>query len=143
MGVYVSLLHSQISAIKFKMYTKLQILTLTKHYSSIIELKSGRKLELDDSNDVDSGNRGIIVTIDGVGRVDIPWKEFDKVEFSNPPSKGVSYDSFKKQKELTGTVTVANGDKHSGRIVYDLDEAYDLELLNGEIEKSEFVIHKC
>lgn len=107
---------------------------------STVVLKSGREFSLDDSNDVDSGNRGIIVTIDGVGRVDIPWKEFDKVEFMDAPRSTVKYSDFKSQKKLTGTVLVTNGDKHTGTIIYDLDEAYEFEVLNGEIDRTEFVV---
>lgn len=107
---------------------------------STVILQSGRELSLDDTNDVDSGNRGIIVTIEGVGRVDIPWKEFDKVEFSSIPKSAPSYNDFKNQRKLTGTVLVTNGDKHSGDLVYDLDEAFDYEVLDGEIDKTEFEI---
>lgn len=108
--------------------------------NSIVVLKSGRELDLDDSNDVDNGNRGIIVTIDGVGRVDIPWKEFDKVEFSEAPKSAPKYADFKKQENIQGIVKVVNGDTHEGRIVFDLDEEYDLEILNGEVGKTEFFV---
>ncbi len=121
-------------------FGKLKSIERDGYSSSIIVLKSGRELELDDSNDVDSGNRGIIVTIEGMGRVDIPWKEFDKVVFSEAPKSSVKYSDFSSQTELTGTVTVTNGDSHSGKIVYDLDEAYDFEVLDGEVDKTEFVV---
>ena len=42
--------------------------------SSHVVLKSGRDMDLRGSNDVNSENRGIIVTTEKLGRIDIPWK---------------------------------------------------------------------
>lgn len=47
-----------------------------------VELRDGRTLRLYDSNDVDSGNRGIrVVTGDGSAH-DIPWRDFVEVTFT-------------------------------------------------------------
>lgn len=121
-------------------FGKLKSIERDGYNRSTVVLMSGRELSLDDSNDVDSGNRGIIVNMDGIGRVDMPWKEFDKVVFSKAPGSGKKYSDFKNQKALSGTVTVANGDTHTGKLIYDLDEAYGYEVLDGEIDKTEFVI---
>jgi sporulation protein YlmC with PRC-barrel domain len=107
---------------------------------SVVTLKSGRELELRGSNDVNSENRGIIVTVPGMGRIDIPWKSFDRVTFENAPNSGADYDSYRKQEKLTGKVTVINGDVHEGDIIYDLDEAYSFEVLNGEVDEVEYEI---
>lgn len=98
---------------------------------STVVLKSGRELYLDGSNDVGSGHRGVIVTTD-FGRVDIKWREFEKVTFTKAPGSGESYGSFKNQQELMGTVVDEDGKSYKGKIVYDLDEAYDFEILHGE-----------
>ncbi len=107
---------------------------------SEVTLHSGRKLELRGSNDVNSENRGIIVTIEGLGRIDVPWRDFDKVTFTDAPNSGKNYNAFKDQSELTGTVLVTNGDKHEGKIIFDLDEEYDYEVLNGRDDEIEFII---
>lgn len=108
--------------------------------SSIVKLKSGRTLDLRGTNDVDDDNKGIIVTVKGLGRVDIDWDEFDKVTFKEAPGSGPSYSSFSSPKLIRGTVEVDNGDRHSGEIIYDLDEEYTMEVLNGENDDVKFII---
>lgn len=107
---------------------------------SIVTLKSGRELELSGSNDVNDENRGIIVSIEGLGRVDIDWDDFDKVTFTDAPNSGKSYKEFGSQNKLKGTVTTTEGTSHSGDIVFDLDETYDFEVLHGKDDDSEFII---
>ncbi len=102
--------------------------------------KRGREMYLWGSNDVDKDNRGIIVNTPGMGRVDIPWKEFDKVEFLDETKDMPRYKDYGKPKSLAGTVTMINGDSFTGKIVFDLDEAYDFEILNGENDDIEYFI---
>jgi hypothetical protein len=105
---------------------------------SRVVLNSGRELILDGSNDVSSGHRGVIIMSNEFASIDVPWREFDKVTFSARPSSDLpDYDSFKAQNELTGTVTAYDGKTYSGRIIYDLDEGHDHELLQGK--EGEFV----
>lgn len=106
---------------------------------SDVVLQSGRELTLRGSNDVNYENRGIIVTVEGVGRVDIPWKEFNKVTFSAAKNSGKSYDDFKNPSPLAAKVVTKNGTL-DGRIVYDLDEELDIEVLHGKDDRSEYVI---
>lgn len=108
--------------------------------SSLVRLKSGRTLDLRGTNDVDDDNKGIIVTVKGLGRVDIDWDEFDKVTFTEAPNSGPSFDSFASAKKIKGTVEVDNGDSHKGEIIFDLDEEYTFELLNGEDDDVKFII---
>ncbi len=105
-----------------------------------VTMYSGREFELWGTNDVDDDNRGIIVNIPGMGRVDIPWDEFDQVTFSDAKSGVISYDDFDGFSELSGSVVTEGGSKHSGRIVYDLDEAYQFEMLNGSNSDIEYFI---
>ncbi len=107
---------------------------------SLIVLKSGREMELRGSNDVNPENRGVIVTNDTYGRVDIPWREFKKVTFTKGGEKMKAYKDFRSQKELTGIVKTQDGTTYSGRIIYDLDEAYDYEVLQGKDDDIEYII---
>jgi hypothetical protein len=50
----------------------------------------------------------------------------------------VSYDQFKAQKELSATVKTFGGESYSGRVVFDLDEEYDFELLQGKHHEFEY-----
>jgi hypothetical protein len=105
---------------------------------SRVVLNSGRELLLDGSNDVSSGHRGVIVMSSEFASIDIPWREFDKVTFSTKPASDLpDYDSFKNQNELSGTVTAYDGKTYTGRIIYDLDEGHDHELLQGK--EGEFI----
>lgn len=108
--------------------------------SSIVTLNSGRDFDLRGTNDVDDDNKGIIVTVKGLGRVDMEWNDFDKVTFKEAPGSGRSYDSFDPPKMLSGTVKVDNGDVYEGTIVFDLDEELDIEVLNGEDDDTKFII---
>ncbi|MEM8565275.1 MAG: hypothetical protein AAGF85_02355 [Bacteroidota bacterium] len=108
---------------------------------SDVELLDGRTFYLTGSNDVNSGNRGIIVTVDGVGKVNIPWKVFNSVTFDPVvKSSGKSYASYGSPKPLIGTVYTYNDDKISGRIVFDIDEAMDIEFLEGKDDELEYRI---
>lgn len=108
---------------------------------SIVTLLSGRALTLDGTNDVDDGNRGIIVTVEGMGRVDIPWEEFIKVSFDhNKKYSGPGYDDFPSPRALKGTVTTDDGRIFNGNIAYDLDETLDIEIIQGKDDEIEYLI---
>jgi len=118
------------------------ISSIEKDYrGSLVTLFSGREFELRGSNDVDDDNRGIIVNSPDFGRVDIDWDEFKKVQFvKEAPQGSRSYGDFKGDEKLSGTVISKNGDTFRGVIVFDLDEAYKLEMLNGMHDEIEYFI---
>jgi len=106
-----------------------------------VVLKSGRELELRGSNDVNSENRGIIITTDKGTIIDVPWDEFKKLTLkSGTTAPVVKYESFKSQKELHATVITHDGKTLSGRMVLDLDEEYDFELYQGKSEEIEYSV---
>jgi len=76
----------------------------------------------------------------GQGRVDIPWREFEEVTFTETKAGVVNYDDFDGHAEISGSVTTLDGKTHTGKIVYDLDETYQLEILNGEKDNIEYFI---
>ncbi len=107
----------------------------------LVKLKSGREIYLEGSNDVNRENRGVIVMGKSFPAIDIPWSEFDKVTFEDrTPAAMVSFDQFKAQSELVGTVKTFKGETYSGRIVYDLDEEFDYELLQGKKREFEYSV---
>jgi hypothetical protein len=106
---------------------------------SYVKLKSGRELRMDGSNDVDNGNRGIIIMSKEMAAIDVAWREFDKVTFTeNVSSSLASYEQFGNQKPLTGSVVTKDGNTLAGKIVFDLDEESDYELLQGKQGDYEF-----
>lgn len=121
-------------------FDKIERIERLGYSRSIVTLKSGKELELRGSNDVNDENRGIIVTVKGLGRVDIEWEDFDEVEFKDAPNSGGDYDSYTSPKAIQGKVTVDNGDEITGDIIYDLDEEYTIEVLNGKDDDTKFII---
>lgn len=108
---------------------------------SDVEFKSGKQLFLFGSNDVDDDNRGIIVNIPGQGRVDIPWEEFDKMVIADElPNTSLGYTDFNNSARISGTVQTKGGQDFKGKIVFDLDEELQLEILNGSSRDVEYLI---
>jgi len=97
---------------------------------STVWFQSGRKIELSGTNDVDDGNRGVIVYSEGIGEIEIPWGSFEALDFEAAPV-GPNYTEFASPVELQGTVQMYNGDEHVGHIIFDLDEMWDMEFLDG------------
>lgn len=105
-----------------------------------VTLKSGRKMYLTGSNDVNDENRGIVVKTNEFGRVLINWREFDKITFTEPKNAGPSYDDYKNSKKLNGTVITMDGEEYSGILAYDLDEEWAWEMLDGKDDGFEYTI---
>jgi len=98
-----------------------------------VALNSGREFALWGESDVDERNRGIIVNMPSVGQVIVAWKDFR--EFRSVPMNQINllkYDDFMNPRRLFGTVETKRGEVLEGVLVYDLDEAMDFELLDGE-----------
>lgn len=119
-----------------------KIKSIKKNYSGCeVTLNSGRTIDLTGSNDVDHDNRGIIVNNPKYGRVDIRWDQFEHVTFvSNTFSNTQHYNDFDGDKALKGSVETKDGEIYEGELVYDLDEQYTLETLNGMHDEIEYFI---
>ena len=120
-------------------FSKIKSIEGRSSQSSLVTLKNGKELRLDESNDVDSGNRGIAVSDPALGRIVIPWDEFDLVEFKDPPSSP-AYSEYDGGERLHGTVYTEDGEKYTGDIRWDNDEEYTWEILDGNYEDTQFDI---
>lgn len=107
--------------------------------STEVELRSGERVVLRGTNDVNNENRGILVLDPSLGQVRVDWDGFDRVEFVRP-TQAVDYNAFSTQGRIRGTVTDRDGRSYTGTIRWDDDEAYTWELLNGEQDDLEFEI---
>jgi hypothetical protein len=107
---------------------------------SRIVLRSGKKLMLTNSNDVNDENRGVLVVVPDLGVVRFSWDAFHKVTFSEPFMNPQAYAQFTKPMVLKGKVSRLDGDDLSGRIVYDIDETLDIEVLEGKENDIEYII---
>ncbi len=111
------------------------------HKGSIVTLKSGRSFELYGTNDVDDDNRGIIVSTPNFGRVDISWDEFEKMTITgNSGGDELSYDMYQNADKLKGIVYTYDDGSFSGNLIFDLDEHYKLEMLDGMSDDVEYLI---
>lgn len=113
-----------------------------ERYSSsgaTVTLKNGDEMLLRGTNDVNDDNSGIIICDPGFGQVEIEWDEFERLDFSSPPSE-TRYDSFDGGHPLQGTVITEDGESFSGRIRWDNDEEFSWEILDGNYHNLEFDI---
>lgn len=100
---------------------------------SRLTMKSGRQIDLFGTNDVDGSNRGVVARTAEFGKVLVEWRDFEYVEFMEPGSgdKMMAYSDFTKPKRIQGSVKTADDKNVSGIIVFDVDETYDYEILEG------------
>lgn len=117
-----------------------EIASIRKHRrGSQVTLKSGKTLYLTGTNDVNRGNRGVVVKIRGLGSVRLDWDDFEQLTFQPAPHSGLGYAEYGAGRPLSGVVKT-RGKSLSGRIVYDLDESRDFELLHGRNGDTEYLI---
>ncbi|MGB5988996.1 MAG: hypothetical protein WBG43_04590 [Marinifilaceae bacterium] len=108
---------------------------------SIVKTLSGRDLYLTHSNDVSYGNRGLEVNMPNVGKVKVAWKDFESLTLNHSTDKeGLAYDDYITAKRLSGTVHLKDSTVCKGVIVYDLDEAMNVENVNGNNSNLNFTI---
>ena len=104
---------------------------------SMVTLDTGEEVLLRGTNDVDESNNGISVSDPGLGQVKVSWYDFASVRFHEAESHA-GYGQFDGGQAIFGTVTTHNGEEFTGEIVWDCDEAYTWEMLNGEQDGVEF-----
>lgn len=111
-----------------------QIRSLERYGSSATRVRrvDGVDVVLRGSNDVNSGNRDIMVADPELGEVRVEWDAFDTVEFEDPPSEA-ALDVFGGSGRIRGTVEARGGEVHVGFIRWDNDEEYGWEILDGEL----------
>ena len=110
----------------------IESITRARDNSVEVVLKDGAVRHLDGSNDVNSSNRGIMVEVSGLGRVTVPWNRFENITFSEGHGSGPGRLTYANSGPLRGSVTGIDGRVHSGRLVFDLDEAWHWDVFNGE-----------
>ncbi|MEN8006884.1 MAG: hypothetical protein ABFS42_07685 [Candidatus Krumholzibacteriota bacterium] len=118
----------------------LRSLTKNRKGNSDVVLKDGHAFPVSGSNDVGGGNRGVMVENPEWGRVTVAWKRFVAITFIDGKGSGPGRDQFPAIAPLQGTVTGTEGETWIGRIVYDLDEAYNRDIFNGALRDLEFDI---
>jgi len=108
--------------------------------SSRVVLKDGTEMVLSGTNAVVDDIRGIHVEDPRFGRVEVAWDEFERLVFDDPGASGPSYADFAPPAHLAGTVTMKSGDWRSGDLVFDLDEEWSWEMLDGLSDRVDYTI---
>ena len=116
-----------------------EIATIERHSSwgARVTLKTGETMILEDTNDVDSSIRNISISDPSLGQVLLEWEDFDMVEFHGTNDEA-AFTHFDGGAPIYGTVITELGDSYTGEILWDNDEAFTWEMLNGEIHDVEF-----
>lgn len=107
---------------------------------SRIVLRSGRSMFLNNHDDVSSRNHGIFVRNQDFGDIKINWENFISATFFDNSVPACSYQSFPQTTLLRGSVFTKDEQIYGGEMVYDLDEMYNIEFLNGRNNTFEYFI---
>lgn len=115
-----------------------EISTIERHSSwgARVTLRSGESMILEDTNDVDSSIRNISISDPNLGQVLLHWDEFDMVEFHGLRDEALI--QFDGGDRISGTVVTRDGDAYTGDLVWDNDEEFTWEMLNGDLDDVEF-----
>ena len=108
--------------------------------SARVILESGGEVVLRGTNDVDRDNRGIEISDPAWGRAIVPWEEFRSILFHSSRAGPASYETFRGGSALTGTVETRGGERFTGAIRWDNDEAEGWEVLDGWSDGVEYDI---
>lgn len=118
-------------------FARIEVIERRGSSSALVRTSDGKELRLEDTNDVDDSNSGIVISDAGLGRVVIEWRDFDFVEFSAAPNSG-AFDLYDGGGPLTGVVFTEDGESFSGEIVWDADEEFSWEILDGDYQDIAF-----
>ena len=102
-----------------------------ERHGCLVTFKSGKQIFLDDSNDVDDGNRGVQVYVPELGSVKIDWTHFKSVDFEWVDQGGPAYNAFEEPVGLNAEVILYDEQVKKGFMVFDIDEMWEMEFLDG------------
>lgn len=90
-------------------------------------LKSGEEIELGGGADIGSGVDEILVEDPRGGQVELEWRDVRTIDFMAGPSVASRWGD-----RLYGTLTTRDGERFTGYIVWDMDELFTTDVLDGE-----------
>lgn len=107
---------------------------------AIITFKNGSELYLRKSSDVDKENDGIFIKTQDSGMINLSWSNLIRIDFTKPGFKSLEYKDFRAPRPIYGRVETIGGQSFKGKIVYDLDETWDIEVLDGRLKGTKYYI---
>lgn len=90
-------------------------------------LKSGEEIEFDGGGDIGSAVDEILVEDPRRGQVELSWRDIQTLDFIGGPSEPSRWGD-----RLYGTLVTRDGERFTGYIVWDMDELFTTDVLDGE-----------
>ena len=101
-------------------------------------LDDGSELDMRGTDEVSSGNGGILVSDPEIGSIRVPWDEFEVAEFHAPADDAAgAWEAFDGTSELSGVIELGDGELVSGPLRWDADERWNWEMLDGWVGEVE------
>lgn len=99
-----------------------------------VHLRSGENILLGGSDDIGASNKGIAVMHPQFGRVVIEWKAFRSLTLQPLPATGLAYADYPRPARIHAAIRTTDNSTYEGNCVFDLDEEWDVEMLEGNRE---------
>lgn len=123
-GDEVSIGSSAQSGIRFGHMSALEVMGSSRLR---VLLKSGEEVVFDGGGDVGSSADPILVEDRLGGQVELRWRDIQVVDFMAPPARASHWGS-----RLHGTLRTRGGDEFTGYVVWDMDELFSTDVLDGD-----------
>lgn len=108
----------------------LEALRVLDDQAVLLSLRNGEEVELrNGSTDIGTDIRGILVQDPVRGDVELGWHDLDRIEFYPGTERAADAPA-----RLHGTLVDRWGGTYTGYVVWDLDETFDNEVLDGDDE---------
>ena len=106
----------------------------------LVTFRDGKEKKLWGTDDLNRSKLKIIVKNKEFGHMVIEMDDIESVSFEEAPDQGPDYSQFGPASRLAGRITTTEKDHLRGKIIYDLDEAFDCEVLDGEMGDCDYLI---
>ncbi len=90
-------------------------------------LRSGDEVEFDGGGDLGSSVDGIVVEDRRGGEIELRWRDVEVIDFLSPPSGASLWGD-----RLYGTLLTRDGERFTGYVVWDMDELFTSDVLDGD-----------
>ncbi|MEM6768630.1 MAG: hypothetical protein AAF655_27070 [Bacteroidota bacterium] len=104
-----------------------------KEEGAEIQLLTGQNIFLTNHQDVNKKNKDISVISSSLGIIRVKWADFQQLQLEERPDFPLPlYQDFPENIPLTGTIRTHNGNTFSGPMIFDLDEQFGFEMIEGK-----------
>jgi len=97
-----------------------------------VSFRDGSQKKLCCTDDLNRGKLSIIVKNQEYGHIEIKMNDIEMVTFRGASMRGQDYKQYGLVSRLMGRIVTTDNDVLRGRIIFDLDEAFSSEILDGE-----------